>query len=258
MHTENFESNIYKQLDENIKIFENYNNLINNIDEKENEKLDLKELYNIKENILVNDKKEDNFKILKPSLLRDSGIVLSYGVGDDFIPAGAYSISRFVDKNKQPIKEEINDIADVFIEFTEVDYIKGIGTQNKIYGSKIYIPYLEFIKLYKKYSNDNTNELEVILGEDQNDIDLLAYFEKLTEEYMSANLGIDSYDSTNFKGESMEDINCEFSSREVLRGNNFKVIPFSFGIVKKLIKTKDAEDIEEKEYEIEEEKVRTR
>ena len=258
MNKENLNDYIYNSLEESIKTFEDYNILINNLDEKEIENLDLKQLYNIKEKILNEIDNEHSFEILKPFEIQDSGIVLSYGVGDDFIPAGVYSITGFVDKNKQPITREINNISDVFIEFTEVDYISGIGTKNKLYGSKIYIPYLEFIKLYKKYSNDNTDMLEIMLGENQNDIDLLAYFEKLTEEYMSANLGIDSYDSINFSGESMEDTNCEFSTRETLRGNNFKVIPFSFGIVKKMIKTRYVEENEEKYFEMDEIQEKTR
>ena len=257
MSGENNNYDIYEEIDKKIKILEKCNKLLAIENKDVFKKIDLKNLYKLKE--IINEIELNKIReYANPSQLRDSGIILSYGIGDDFIPAGTYSISGFVDKNKQLITKKINDIFDVYIEFTEVEYIKSVGTKNKVYGSKIYIPYLEFIKLCKKYSNDNTNELGIMLGETQKNIDLLAYFEKIAEDYMSGNLGIYSYDSINFNGKSMEDINCEFSNREKLRGNNFKVIPFSFGIVKKLLKKKYKENVEEKEYEIDEIKTSSR
>ena len=243
-----------------LKILEDYNKIINSDEFYDLNKLDLSNLYKLKE--YMNEKKlKTKDEYILPSQLIESGVILSYGEGEDFIPAGVYGISRYVDRNNKVITDKVDSILDVMIEFTEVEYVDSKGMKKKTNGSKIYIPYLEFVDIYKKYTSNNSIKLSDMMVEEPDSLELLAFFEKIAEDYMGENSGIHSYETINFEGENMEKIGGIFENNKSFRGTNFKVIPFAFGKIKKLINKKSNENYAREYYglqENDETKVRVR
>ena len=231
-----------------------------------------KELLNVDNKTL--DKDYNNINEIKklnqdnvPLSLRDTGLVLSYGLGDTFIPAGVFKISGFVDKDKNIITSIGSDITDMFVEFTEINSKNVNSIDNKKDGSKIYIPLDKCIKLFKEYENNNSEELCKFMSENFANLDLLALFEKFAEEYMKDMQEGVPFESFNFRGESFDEMQAKFVNKDLNRGTNFTLLPFNFGKRKKLIKTLTKEDNEKEknEYSLENytmyekpEKVRTR
>ena len=146
------------------------------------------------------------------------GLLLSYGTGEDIIPAGLFCMNRYVDVNGKPIKnyDELEDTS-VYAEFIEFGTKKEDAILNEDNENKIFIPFDEYKNLAIKYNilkNSSIEESEKVIhnldcgGED---------LQKLNASYVSSN------------GEA--------------RATNYRIFPFEVNEVMTILSSYDIDEL---------------
>lgn len=166
------------------------------------------------------------------------GFMLSYGDSYDVIPMGVYKVDSILPSYKNPYKYgaayrygitsyPLRD------RYSTVKLVK-VNSDNEIKeNSVIYIPFLEFKKLTNLETEENNYFARQLFNLENKD-DQLLYITKIAQEYYKKHKlsPIEFWQSV-----SLDNLNATYEVNGNLMGNNFTLIPFSYGKVKKKVLT---------------------
>ena len=209
---------------------DNYINRLSDTEEIQNHKNFEPEKYSLR-----NELKED------PS----TGIILSYGEGDEIVPAGSYAMTRVVDGSSNPsIRSE--EGLNIFVEFVEVEYIEDRGAVRKEPGNKIYIPYDVYIsKVFKERCDANTETIGR-LSDDYVGRGEVAFINDEMADYLKYEDPGTAVSGMDFAGMSLTDARAVLvSPNGARRATNYTIFPVSYGMIRRLekvlVKTRNPE-----------------
>ncbi len=174
---------------------------------------------------------DDNFNInkLKSSFLPDAGVILSYGEGRDFVPAGIFYADDFVDIDGNHLEDTTNS-SELFIKFVEYTLNEVTGEPEKKPGGEVIcVPYSEWKKIDYHLSSKNTAEVDLTMGDyGMTDLKTMTKFHQFVEEIFRDKPDAKPLEDIEFHSVPLEKVQADYYSKDHTRGANYSLIPFSF------------------------------
>ena len=157
-------------------------------------------------------------------LTKNVGIILSYGDTNSVMPVGMFCASNISEDNII-VNQEGNK--DFIIEFVSIidDKNKGLILDKT---QKIYIPLREFLKKYSSAATQNEDKFHADFGYESY-YETINIFKKEIEDYLVKNPNL----SYQLEKIPLDDLSATYISNGEIRGNNYSVMPFNIGMIKR-------------------------
>lgn len=183
-------------------------------------------------------------------LIPETGIILSSITPNGNIPIGSFVLSKFVDRDGKEVKRIDENTSNILVEFEEIELSSDETVKTKENGRKIYMPLSMFIKLFMNKGIaecdgvKNAHKLTDIMGESDEKTMLL--LQQAASILMKS--GNDPLNISEFVSMSLDDTGafCE-AGGEQKANIDYSIMPFTYGLRKRLYKQRDNEETKPKD-----------